>query len=54
MKNITIALPEIYVDNIQKLQDIGMIPSRSEGIRIALRDFLKHESKVMRLLERLL
>ena len=43
MKNITIALPEIYVDNIQKIQDIGMVPSRSEAIRLAVREFLKKE-----------
>lgn len=43
MKNITIALPEIYVQNIQKLQDNGMIPSRSEGLRLAIREFLKKE-----------
>jgi Arc/MetJ-type ribon-helix-helix transcriptional regulator len=43
MKNITIALPEIYVDNIEKLQQIGMVPSRSEAIRLAIREFLKKE-----------
>ena len=43
MKNITIALPEIYVKNIEKLQQIGMVPSRSEAIRLAIREFLKKE-----------
>jgi antitoxin ParD1/3/4 len=50
MKNITIALPEIYVDNIEKLQEMGMVPSRSEAIRLALRDFLKKEVHVVDLL----
>jgi metal-responsive CopG/Arc/MetJ family transcriptional regulator len=43
MKNITIALPEIYVANLEKIQAIGMIPSRSEGLRLAIREFLKKE-----------
>lgn len=43
MKNITIYLPEIYVQNVDKLQILGLIPSRSKGIRIAVRDFLKKE-----------
>ena len=43
MKNITIALPEIYVENIEKIQNLGLIPSRSEGIRLAIREFLKKE-----------
>jgi len=41
MKNITIALPEIYVQNLEKIQEIGMVPSRSEAIRLAIREFLK-------------
>ena len=43
MKNITIALPEIYVRNLEKIQEIGMVPSRSEAIRLAIREFLKKE-----------
>lgn len=50
MKNITIALPEIYVDNIEKLQEMGMVPSRSEAIRLAIREFLKKEMLVTKLL----
>jgi antitoxin ParD1/3/4 len=50
MKNITIALPENYVENIEKLQQIGMVPSRSEAIRLAIREFLKKESQVAQLL----
>ena len=50
MKNITIALPEIYVSNIEKLQNCGLIPSRSEGIRLAIRDFLTQEIKTCQIL----
>lgn len=51
MKNITIALPEIYVDAIERLQTVGMIPSRSEGIRIAVRDVLIKQGHFNDLLE---
>jgi len=50
MKNITIALPDIYVENLEKLQKIGLVPSRSEAIRLALREFLKKEAHVTDLL----
>jgi Arc/MetJ-type ribon-helix-helix transcriptional regulator len=49
MHNITIALPEIYVTNIEKLQEAGMVPSRSEAIRLAIREFLKKEVQVTKL-----
>ena len=51
MKNITIALPEIYIKNLKKLQDFGMVPSRSEAIRLAIREFLKKEVHVCELFE---
>jgi antitoxin ParD1/3/4 len=51
MKNITIALPEIYVRNLEKLQKQGMVPSRSEAIRSAIREFLQKEVHVCNLLE---
>jgi len=43
MKNITIALSEIFVENIEILVQEGRVPSRSEAIRIAIRNFLKKE-----------
>jgi antitoxin ParD1/3/4 len=46
MKIITINLPEKYLNAIQALNDLGIYPSRSEAIRIALRDFLKEELKM--------
>ena len=46
MKIITINLPERYLQAIQVLNDLGIYPSRSEAIRIALRDFLSNELKM--------
>lgn len=43
MKNITIALPENYINNLKKIQRFGLIANRSEGIRVAVREFLKKE-----------
>ncbi|MHA1913779.1 MAG: ribbon-helix-helix domain-containing protein [Promethearchaeota archaeon] len=50
MVNITINLPEIYDENIQKLIRMKILPSRSEGIRVALREFLHNEYKNLKLL----
>lgn len=46
MKIITINLPEKYLSAIKVLNDLGIYPSRSEAIRIALRDFLTNELKM--------
>jgi Arc/MetJ-type ribon-helix-helix transcriptional regulator len=46
MKIITINLPEKYLQAIQILNDMGVYPSRSEAIRIALHDFLTKELKM--------
>ena len=46
MKIITINLPEKYLAAIQILNDLGIYPSRSEAISIALRDFLTPELKM--------
>ncbi|MFX1572449.1 MAG: ribbon-helix-helix domain-containing protein [Promethearchaeota archaeon] len=46
MKIITINLPEKYLQAIQILNDMGIYPSRSEAIRIALNDFLTNELKM--------
>ncbi|MFW9970125.1 MAG: ribbon-helix-helix domain-containing protein [Candidatus Odinarchaeota archaeon] len=50
MVNITINLPEIYDDNIKKLVNQKIVASRSEAIRIALRDFLHQEYNNLKLL----
>jgi metal-responsive CopG/Arc/MetJ family transcriptional regulator len=51
MKNISIGLPNIYADNLEKLEDKGSIPSRSEGVRLAIRQFLEQESHFADLLD---
>ncbi|TFG10211.1 MAG: ribbon-helix-helix protein, CopG family [Promethearchaeota archaeon] len=43
MKNITINLPDLYVDKLQQLIKQGILPSRSEAVRIAVREFLHGE-----------
>ncbi|TXT66878.1 MAG: hypothetical protein BAJALOKI1v1_250005 [Promethearchaeota archaeon] len=43
MQNITINIPEIYDKNIQKLKERGLVSSRSEAIRTALKEFLEKE-----------
>jgi len=50
MRNITINIPNIYDKNLLKLQKLGMIPSRSEGVRLAIRYFLQNEYKRMAIL----
>lgn len=43
LRIITINLSEPHVKALQVLQDIGLYPSRSEAIRVAIRDFLQRE-----------
>jgi len=50
MVNITINLPHIYDENIQKLIRMKVASSRSEAIRTALRDFLHNEYNNLKLL----
>lgn len=50
MKNITINIPNLYDDNIQKLIKMKLIPSRSEAVRTALREFLNREYKNLEIL----
>jgi len=50
MQNITINIPDIYDTNIQKLIKMKIVPSRSEAIRMALREFFSNEYKNMQIL----
>ena len=50
MQNITINIPDIYDVNIQKLIKLKIVPSRSEAIRIALREFFHNEYNNMKIL----
>lgn len=43
MKIVTINLSEPHIKALQVLQDVGLYPSRSEAIRVAIRDFLQKE-----------
>jgi len=46
MQNVTIALPEFYVLHLEKLRKNGIIPNRSEGIRLALRRLILKERDI--------
>ena len=43
MKLISVKLPEKYLEGLDTLVRIGVYPSRSEAIRVAVRDLLKRE-----------
>jgi len=51
MVNITINIPDIYIKNLKKLIENKIIPSRSEGVRIALREFFQTEYENLKLLD---
>lgn len=46
MRNITINIPEAYEKKLQELISLKVIPSRSEGIRRAIREFLLEEYNI--------
>lgn len=47
IKIVTVNIPESYIDSIEKLVgNNGLYPSRSELIRVAVRDFLLRELKM--------
>lgn len=50
MQNITINIPEIYDENIQKLIKMKITASRSKAIRIAIREILHTEYDNLKLL----
>jgi antitoxin ParD1/3/4 len=43
MQLVTVKMSDIYVNGLDKLVEIGMYPSRSEAIRVAIRDLLRRE-----------
>ena len=43
MQLVTVKMSDIYVKGLDKLVEIGMYPSRSEAIRVAIRDLLRKE-----------
>lgn len=47
MKIITIALPTQFIECIEALTALNIIPSRSEFVRDAIKEFLPAEIKIM-------
>jgi len=43
MKQITLNIPEPYLDGLDDLVRQGMYPNRAEAIRVAIRDLLINE-----------
>ncbi len=43
MRLVTVKMPETYIEGLDELVRIGRYSSRSEIIRIAVRDLLKRE-----------
>ncbi len=43
MKIVTVKMPEIYVEALDQLVRMGRYSSRSEAIRVAVRDLLRRE-----------
>lgn len=43
MRLITVKMSDIYVNGLDRLVELGMYPSRSEAIRVAIRDLLRRE-----------
>ncbi len=48
LKVISVRLPETYIEIMDELVKIKVYPSRSEIIRMALRDFLRKELRMHR------
>jgi len=47
MRLVTVKMPEAYVEAIDELVRMGRFTSRSEAIRIAIRELLRRELWVM-------
>ena len=43
MRLVTVHLPEVYLQGLEKLVEVEAYPNRSEAIRVAIRDLLKTE-----------
>jgi len=50
MRLITVYLPRPYIELLDKLKEMKYIPSRAEGIRVAVRDFIDNDSSFAKLL----
>jgi Arc/MetJ-type ribon-helix-helix transcriptional regulator len=47
MKVVTVHMPEAYLEAIDELVRRRMYPNRAEAIRMAVRDFIKNEFKML-------
>lgn len=52
MQNITICLPDDFVTALKDFENAGLVPSRSEAVRLALRDFLREEVSLLLILQK--
>ncbi|MEB2836673.1 MAG: ribbon-helix-helix domain-containing protein [Desulfurococcales archaeon] len=43
MRLVTVKMPEVYVEGIEELVRAGRYTSRSEAIRVAVRELLRRE-----------
>lgn len=43
MNLVSVKIPEAQIEGVEKLVDVGLYPSRSAAIRVAVRDLLKKE-----------
>jgi len=43
LRVITVKVPKAYLEELNRLIEAGLFPSRSEAIRIAIRDLLQRE-----------
>jgi len=48
MRIVSIHLPETYIQGLDELVRMGLFPSRSEAVRVAVRDLLRREQLRMR------
>ena len=46
MKVITINQPNQYIDAIDAMVNLGFFPSRSEAVRVAIKQFLSREGEL--------
>lgn len=42
MKCVSITLPDIFINGLERLRIAGVIPTRAEGLRIAVMEHLKN------------
>ena len=41
MKMVTLRVPEPYLESLDQLVELKIVPNRAEAIRLAIRDYLK-------------